>query len=423
MKFRKAIPVLTKYFLAFFISSLLLLPSGFGQSRKSLEKKRKKLLKEISATSKLLNQTAKDRTATLDRFIALERQIEAREELLETLNAELEYANESLDRTNNVVFSLEEDLLRLEKEYGVIARNALRQKMNNGNLLFIFSSTDFNEALRRWQYLKQYNAYRKNQTSLILETQSSLKEKVAQLEERKEEKEALLFSTENQKKILAEELNSKSAMLEALEKDESRLRKDLDKKRIAHNTLNNAIEKVIKKEILASRKKERSKNEALKEANATSNTIAKPRPRRTPNTSVSSSSFNRNKGQLPWPVDNGVIIKRFGKQPHPTLKRVQITNNGIDIQTNANAQVQAVFEGTVVGKQFIPNNGIMLIIKHGTYYTVYANLKEVFVKQGDIIKTKQALGLASPKGNVSQVHFEIWKNQEKLNPASWIKRQ
>ncbi len=408
--------------------------TAFGQSRKNLENKRKKLLKEIKSTSNLLHRTSKDRVATLDRFLALQRQVDAREELIETLNAELEYAETSLERTSNVVFSLEEDMARLEKEYGILARNALKQKMNNSNLLFLFSAGDFNQAFQRWQYLKQFNAYRKRQAISVVETQKSLKEKMTLLDERKQEKEILLSDTEEQKTLLAEELNNKSAMLESLQNDEDRLKKDLNKQRNAHNALNNAIEQVIRKEIAATRKRERSRDQALAKANSskpssstnqnnTSNQTRNTRPTRTPESSVSSSGFVSNRGSLPWPVIDGVIIKRFGKQPHPTLKKIQITNNGIDIQTNANAQVRAVFEGVIVGIQFIPGYDNMLIIKHGDYYTVYSNLKEVFVSKDDRVVTRQAIGVASQKGNISQVHFEVWRDKERLNPAKWIARK
>jgi murein hydrolase activator len=380
-----------------------------------------KLLKEIQSTSQLLNRTSKDKIATLDRYMALQQQIAARQELIETLHAELEYAEESLERTSNVVFSLEDDMTRLEKEYGILARNAFRQKMNNSSLLFIFSAADFNQAFQRWQYLKQFNAYRKRQATLIVETQERLKEKMTILEERKQEKEHLLHSTEEQKTLLAEELNDKSSLLASLQKDESRLQKELTKQQDAHKALNDAIEEVIQKEVLAARKRERSREEALKNANSSTKiTRPNPRPERTPETNVSSANFVTNKGKLPWPVTNGVIVKRFGKQPHPTLKRVEITNNGIDIQTSPNAQVRAVFEGLVVGKQFIPGYDNMLIIKHGNYYTVYSNLKEVYVKKDDTVKTRQAIGIASQKGNISQVHFEVWQDKVRLNPASWI---
>lgn len=400
---------------------LVIAPASWGQSRERLETKRKSLLKEIRSTSRLLQQTSKNRMAALDRYRTLEQQINKRQELVETLQAELEYAVESLERTSNVVFSLEDDLSRLEAEYGMLARNALRQRMNRSTLLFLFSSADFNQAIQRWQYLKQYNAYRKRQANLILETKGQLAQKMQQLETRKQEKETLIKETENQSSLLAEELNDKSALLATLQKDEATLRKNLNRQQTAHAELNNAIEKVIQAEIVESRKQERSRSALNKKPESTTRNNSST-PTRTPESTIASNQFSSNRGRLPWPVINGVIIKRFGKQPHPTLKSIQITNNGIDIQTSANAKVRSVFAGKVVGKQFVPGYDNMLIIKHGDYYTVYSNLKEVYVKKGDQIKAKQSIGTASQKGNISQVHFEVWRGKERLNPARWITR-
>ncbi len=406
--------------LSIFFLILVFVPASWSQSREQLESKRKSLIKEIRSTSRLLQKTSKDRKATLNRYRTLEQQIKKRQELIETLQAELEYAIESLERTSNVVFSLEEDLTRLEKEYGALARSALRQRMNQSSLLFLFSATNFNQAVQRWQYLKQYNVYRKRQAALILQTKSQLADKMQQLELQKQEKQVFIEETEAQNNLLAEELNDKSSLLAALQKDEERLRKDLGKQQDAHAQLNSAIEKIIQSEIVASRKRERSRSSLDQSANPSSNNNIPRRPTKTPESTIASNNFSSSRGQLPWPVTNGVIIKRFGKQPHPTLKSIQITNNGIDIQTSANAKVRCVFPGKVVGKQFVPGYDNMLIIKHGDYYTVYSNLKEVYVQKGDQLKSKQAIGVASQKGNVSQVHFEVWRGKERLNPASWI---
>ena len=375
------------------------------------------MLREIKSTSKLLSQTEKNRMAELDRYVALQQQISKREELIETLNAELEYANISLERTSNVAFALEEDLLNLEKEYGILARNAYRQKVNNSNLVFLFSAVDFNQAVQRWQYLKQYNNYRERQANRVIETKQMLNEKMTLLDERKQEKEQLLQDTEEQKGLLAEELNLRSALLASLQKDEERLKKSLNKQQEAHDQLNNAIEKVIQREMLANRKRQRSREEALK------NRKTNAAPSKTPEAKTVGSSFGTNRGKLPWPVSSGVIVKHFGKQPHPTLKKIQITNNGIDIQTNPNATVRAVFAGVVVGKQFVPGYDNMLIIKHGDYYTVYSNMKEVYVKKDDTVKIKQSIGVASRKGTASMVHFEVWRDKKRLNPARWITRR
>jgi septal ring factor EnvC (AmiA/AmiB activator) len=206
-------------------------------------------------------------------------------------------------------------------------------------------------------------------------------------------------------------------MINTLRADEERLRKQLKEKRIAHQKLNDAIENVIQKEVIAERKRARTAEALKKNQNK--------KPTKTPELNILTKSFYQNKGRLPWPVTNGIVTGYFGKQPHPTIRKIEITNNGIDIRTDKNAQVRAVFEGVVVGKQFIPGYEHMIIIQHGNYYTVYSNLKEVYVKKNDKVKIKQPIGQSSvnTKSNVSEVHFEVWREKERLNPLSWIAKR
>jgi murein DD-endopeptidase MepM/ murein hydrolase activator NlpD len=133
-------------------------------------------------------------------------------------------------------------------------------------------------------------------------------------------------------------------------------------------------------------------------------------------------AFEQNRGRLPWPVANGVVTGYYGRQPHPTLQNVVVDNNGIDIRTDVNAEVRAVFQGEVVGTQFIPGYNYMLIIKHGNFYTVYSNLEDVKVKRGDQVILKQPLGRVSKdvQTNTSSLHFEVWLEKERMNPLHWL---
>ena len=417
MKFLHIIRSLIKTTLFFLLFCLLLLPAAYSQGRKNLENKRKRLLKDIATTSKLLSQTTNNKAATLDRYVALQRQIQKREELIQTLEEELALTIENIDRTKEVTEALQEDIKRLQDEYAIMVRNAYRQKMNHSALLFIFSSESFNQAFKRWQYLKQYDQYRKKQARLIIETNETLNRKLEQLELRITDKEQLIADQESQTLLLNKELADKYKMLKTLQADEARLRKDLQKKRIAHQKLNNAIEKIIQQEVIEKRKRARTAEALKRNQNR--------KPTKTPELSILTSGFYSNKGRLPWPVSNGIVTGYFGKQPHPTLRKIQITNNGIDIRTDKNAQVRAVFDGIVVGKQFIPGYNHMIIIQHGNYYTVYSNLQDVFVKKNDKVKIKQTIGRSSvnTQSNVSEVHFEVWRDKERLDPLKWIARK
>lgn len=401
--------------LSLLVCLIIAISVAFGQqSRKELEDRRKKLLREIEQTSRLLSETKQSKEAAISRYLALEKQIGHRQLLIETLQSEVQYLTENMERTADVVVALSDDVDRLREEYAQIARHAYRQQLTRSNWMFVFSAKSFNDAFRRWQYLRQYDRYRQKQAQLILETQQSLMEKIRSLDERKHEKELLLDSTRRQSELLGLELTSKNRLLEELKGSETRLVRELNAKRSAAEKLNAAIEKIIKEEMKRIQREERP---------ATPGGAAE-KPRATPEVAALSKDFQKNRGKLPWPVAKGVVTGRFGRQSHPTIPNIEIVNNGVDISTDHNATVKAIFEGSVVGTQFVPGFDYMVILQHGQYYTVYSNLEEVHVKKGDKVKLDQTLGIVSTnrKTNTSEVHFEIWKEKERLNPQQWLNK-
>lgn len=312
-----------------------------------------------------------------------------------------------------------DDVSRLKSEYAIMVRHAYRQRLMQNDWLFILSASSFNDAFRRWQYLRQYDRYRQKQAKLILKTQETLLAKIASLKERKSEKERLLATENRHSEMLGLEISAKNRILEDLKGDENRLSRQLVIKEKAAAKLTAAIEKVISAEIEKARAAERATANVNVSPSAPSVAAA------VESSTNLSFEFQRNRGVLPWPVNNGVVTGFFGKQQHPTIKTVQIVNNGIDIRTDQGSQVQAVFEGVVVGTQFIPGFDYMVILQHGEYYTVYSNLEEVKVRKGDRIKFRQSIGVVSTnrKTNTSEVHFEIWKEKTRLDPTKWVKRQ
>jgi septal ring factor EnvC (AmiA/AmiB activator) len=399
-----------------------ILSSTQAQNRKELEARRKNLLQEIEQTSSMLKDTRQNQKATLNRYTTLQKQIGKRQELIATLREEIFLAEDQINRAREVVEALSVDVEVLKKEYAEMARVAYRQKLKNNYLLFLLSSDSFNEAFRRWNYLKQYDAYRQKQARLILDTQDMLENKMTNIEQKKTDKEELLQSEMIQKGILEQELYDSDNLLAKLKADESRLQNDLVKKERVSAQLQEAIQKIILAEIERKKKEDeaRAMAEAEKKKRKESETKKVPKV----NTSPLTASFSSNKGKLPWPVAGGVVTRKFGKQAHPILKSIQITNNGIDIQTPKSAEVKSVFEGKVLGMQFIPGNNYMVILQHGKYFTVYSNLEEVHVKRGDKIATNQAIGkvgLDKISGHY-ELHFEVWEDKNLENPSRWLSR-
>ncbi|MBK8654405.1 MAG: peptidoglycan DD-metalloendopeptidase family protein [Haliscomenobacter sp.] len=405
MKFRNAIPAGPgNRWLAGLLLLVLVLPPSWGQSRKDLEDKRKNLLRDIQQTNTQLKNTQKEEKATLHVFLTLQNQIRNRQQLVLNLEKEIGYAEESMTRTQSVLESLEEDTRQLKEEYSRMLRMAFRHKLNQTTLLFLFSAQNFNEAFRRWQYLRQYDRYRNKQARLIRETQRTLEEKTRLLAERKQEKEAMLAAMQQQQTHLKKELNEKNSLLNTLKASERKLAAELSKQQEAHQKLNYAIEAVIKQEMLAIRKKARTP-EAIADNKRESE-------------APSRSLFRQKKGALPSPLQGGEIVRQFGTHQHPKYKEVKTQSNGIDIRAGQNVSVRCVFEGRVVGIQFIPGYQNTLILQHGEYYSVYSNLNEIFVKRGDSVSAGQEIGRVSREK--PELHFELWREKNRLNPEDWL---
>lgn len=425
---------------------LLLLPAvALAQSKKELEEKRKKIIRDISSTERMIKKTAQTREATYDKYLALQSQIENRERLIRTTQAEVDAAEDNIARNTAVIGSLEADIQKMQQEYGKMVRNAYRRKSLSNPLLYILSAESLNQAFRRWLFLRKYDRFRKQQADAIAATRAMLAEKIRTINETRIEKEELLGSIQNQKETLSNDLQEKNETLKFLTKDEERLKQDLQKKQVAHEQLNQAIEDVIQEQVRKRADEARrapvvntspppkaAEKPAVAENKATvksttptiskTNTAAAAKPETTED--APTFEFRKSKGRLPWPVESGFISRGFGKQQHPTIKNISITNNGIDIRTDESANVRAIHAGTVAGVQFIPGHDYTVIIQHGDYYTVYTNLAETSLKKGDEVRAKQAIGKVStnPITGASELHFELWHKKERVNPVGWIRK-
>jgi septal ring factor EnvC (AmiA/AmiB activator) len=434
-----------------------------AQNKKNLEDKRKKLTKEIEITSKLLDKTKQNKSAVYERFVTLQNQIERREDLIQTIENEIVESENIITRNTGVIAALNEDVSKMRAEYGQILRTSFRLKALNNPLMFLLSAENLNQAYRRWIFLRNYNKYRVGQQEAIAFTQSILSKKIVSLGLEKTEKEQLLMEMQGQKGTLTTELTDKNTMLQTLSTDEAKLRSELEEKQKTKAALDNSIERTIAEEerkkdeiTVAKNKKKAAASPPPKAANpvpkpaipapSVPNVLPKPidnppkpvtepapKPQKAVVTEapekevevedITSQSFQKLRGRLPWPVDGGFIARAYGKQKHPTLKNIEITNNGIDIRSSEEAPVRSVFEGKVAGVQYIPGHDYTVIIQHGNYYTVYSNLSETNLSKGDIVAAGSLVGKVStnPISGAAELHFELWREKERLNPASWIK--
>ncbi len=394
--------------------------TGFAQNKNELEEKKKELQKEISLTNKLLNETKKNKELTLDEVLKLKSKITLRVELISAIDQEIRFVNKQIIRNQEVILSLQKDLEKLKQEYAKMIYYAFKNKSTHNKIMFVFSSTSFNQAYKRLKYIQQYSEYRKKQGAAIVETQRELIAKIAELEKSKQEKSALLSLEQQEKQKLAVEQAEQETNVKKLQSKEQELRSDLNKKQEAERKLQKAIERIIEEEI-------RKAREAAAKANKGSSTTTESKTSfpMTPEALKLSNSFASNKGSLPWPVTEGIITDRFGQHPHPVLSGIIINNNGIDISTTKGAIARAIFDGEVSSVAIIPGGGKVVMIRHGEYLSVYSYLSEVYVNKGDKISTKQHLGtlISEPDKAKTNVHLEIWKGMTKLNPEYWIFRK
>lgn len=388
-------------------------------NKKDLEKKKEQLLKEIDETNRLLKQNAKNKTATKSQLEALAKKLKARQQLINTINSQLNQLSGAITETSNQIADLQQRMEVLKTEYAAMIKYAYKNQNSYQRMMFVFSSEDFNQAFKRIEYLQEYSIYRTKQADEIQKTQQSLGVKITELEHQKEEKIVLKQGEEIQKKTLAEEKAQQEVFMKNLTVQESTLRKQLAAKQAQKKKLESAIEAAIKKEIEAAKKKAASegKKNVTKE-NAIAMTL-------TPEAQKLSSNFSNNKGALPWPVEQGNISEYFGEHPHPSLKGVTVKNDGVDISTAVDGNVRSIFQGEVTAVISLPGSGSAIIVRHGEYLSVYSNLESVAVKKGDNVTTKQKIGNAAKDSESGKglMNLQIWKGFTKLNPQLWLAKK
>lgn len=398
----------------------LLLPLVLqAQSRKELERKRDQLDKQIKATTALIEAARKEQRVTQQQLELLQEQIRQRQELINTMNGEVFRVDREIAETEDVVSSLESDLVKLKEEYARMIQYAYMNRSSFDRLSYIFAAESFQQAFKRSRYLDQLAEQRRQQATLIGETQVSLGRKVEDLRGRRKEKVDLLSAQLQEKKKLTTDRNEQETALSGLKREERKLRDTQRKQERQRNDIAAAIRKAIEAEITKSSRSSASKGSASKGSSAKTEFSLTPEARELGN------DFAKNKGKLPWPVAKGTITTHFGRHQHPVLDNVWVDCNGVDIGCEKGASVRAIFRGEVSSVIVIPGAGKAVIVSHGAYRTVYSNLREVSVSKGQKVETKQTVGTVMTDEEGSTAHIEIWKITNegelvKVDPETWI---
>jgi septal ring factor EnvC (AmiA/AmiB activator) len=423
------------------------------QDQQQLKKEQQKLEKRISNTKKLLNKVKNNSQASLNEIRLIENQIKTREALVHLFDNQVRSAEIKMVQKKLEVKRLIARLKQLKQQYRKMFLYAYKHRGNYNKAMFLLSSNDYNEALRRNRYLKKVAAIQQKQVALIKQHQDLISKEINQIEDEKQIKELALEEKKLERAAIEKDKFKKEKSYEKFKKEEQALiaqLKEDEKKKIQ---LKKQIDAAIRADIAREKAREAARQAELAKANA-----AKPKPAEQTATQTAASpktggakpattaapapkvvatpvstdgaaigrSFEANRGRLPWPVDNGSVTERFGRNYHPTLSGVEWNNNGIDITCNRGSRVRAVFEGEVTTVFSVPGAGKVVIIKHGAYRTVYGNLAETYVSVGSKVNTKQAIGSLLNDGGVSICHFEVHQvvgvNPVTLNPSLWIGR-
>lgn len=454
------------------------------QSREELEHKKRELQKEIDEANQALKETKKSTRESISQLRALKEKITLRSRLINSINEEINFINGDINTAYRDIKTLEKDLDTLKSQYAQLVVYAYKNRSTYDMLNFIFSAQTFNDAIKRYQYLKQYRDYRRRQADNILSTQVLLNKKIESLRQQKEKRSGTLKTEQEQRTILEADKKEKDDVLTNLKGREKELVADINKNKKDAQKVQAAIQAVIRREIELERKKaeeealakrkaaeeKKRREEAARKAaaaaaaaaaankppenNTAKNEPATPKPtapepkpevvktpppapvedkpvrtenvlEATPEALALSESFENNRGKLPWPVASGNVIGHFGRQQHAVMERITVENDGVIIGTAKGAPVKAIFTGEVRKVAVIPGGGSLVIIRHGQYFTNYARLQSVNVKSGDKVTTGQVIGTAGTNEleNLGEVELQIYKGVVRQNPESWIRRK
>src|SRR5688572_3433874 len=386
--------------LVLFLFLLTFTFSVSGQKTKSqLQKEKLENLEKIKEVEKIIRETSTKKKNSVGELNAINQRIEVLENLITSIKGEVRLLDTEITENNDIINALEDDLDKLKKEY--VAMRYAAQKVSNSTtrLTFLFSAKSFDQLVMRLRYMEQYGETRKLQADQIVKVQGELSGHVQEIRARREEKSKLLNDVVTENDNLTALKKKQSGLVRTLEREEKKLRKDLTETKKLVARLDKLIEDLIKEEM------ERAARAA-----------------KSGETEVLSNSFEENRSKFTWPVSSGFVSQKFGRQNHPVLKGIVQQNNGVNIQTKENEKVKSIFEGEVRRVAFIQGLGSTVIIKHGEYLTVYAGLKEVFVRTGQKVVTNQEIGkiFSNPDG-VSELRFQIFKNTTALDPQAWLK--
>ena len=399
-----------RFFLCLFIT--ISLNQSFSQikndEQKKLEAQRLKLKKEIKQINNLLFSNTKIRKIALNEVENIETRLNVRLELIKVTNQQANLLTRRININQRNIENQRKELNELKKEYAKMIQKSYASKSLQNRLMFLFSSENFLQAYRRIQYLKQYARYRRKQGLQISEKTKLLQNLNQVLIEENEMKTKLINDNRGIRKKLIQEQKKQQELINTLRLKQNTLRIQIEKKQKQRQRIDKEINRLIR--------------EAIAESNRISGEKSREIFQLTPEAKLIAENFQENKGRLPWPLEKGVVTQGFGRQRHPVVKTTIIQSNGVTISTEPFAKVRAVFEGEVMSVIIIKGSNPSVLIRHGSYITLYTNLSKLYVKKGEKVSSKQVIGevFTNQQTGRTQLQFGIFNNIKALNPKDWV---
>ncbi len=405
----------TPFYIAFFLVFFSCL-SSFSQTKRELEQQRKKLKKEISQVNTLLFNAQRKEKNVLEDLKDLTQKIAVRFALIEIINAETTLLATAIVKNKKEIEKLEKELAILKADYAGMIFKSYKSKSQQSRLMFVLSSQNFQQAYKRLEYMKQYTSFRKKQGEAIGVQTDIVRKMNDSLFFQKQLKDTLMLSEQDQKEKIELDKKDKERLVAAIKKKESKYRKEIENKIQAEKRLAEKIDKIIREEIA---KANRLAREKLKNSGKNTNInefVLSPEAR------ALAAKFELNKGKLPWPIEEGLITRRFGQQPHPTFPGITINSTGLHMVTRRGKSAAAIFDGNILNVLVTSEGRKNVLIQHGNYISSYNNLDKLYVRKGDVVKTGEKIGqiFTDKVSGKTTLIFVLYKNTTKLNPSSWI---
>ena len=402
-----------RFTLILFLLTFMLHFSGFSQSKKQqeLEERRRELTREIQQIGALLFEGKKEQKSVLSVVEDLDFKINVRKNLIRITNQQANLLTREINSNQTKISKLRIRLKALKADYAEMIVKSYKSRSNQSKLMFLLSSSNFQQAYKRLQYIKQYADYQMLQAELIKTETAKMQELNIALVNQKKDKQKLIEENKIAKVALDKELAQQKALIKDIKNNLSTFTAQLKTKQRESNRIDKEIRKIIQDAIAASNKK------AGKSSKSTLFSL-------TPEQKILAANFTSNKGKLPWPVEKGVVKLRFGNNPSPIDRSLTIKSNGVRIATNKGEEVRAVFEGVVQSIMTPKNGNNTVMVRHGNYITVYKNLSKFYVQKGDKVTTKQVIGevITNKASGETVLSFGIYKDSTIQNPSHWIYR-